>query len=358
MAEQGFQERTERATPRRREKAREEGKVAKSPEVNAAALLSLGFLSLFMLGPQMAERIQMMMRDTMTHASAIARADASMVTIFSDYAFTFFGIVGPTFVVLTVIAVAANVAQVGFRITPKSIEPNFTKVSPISGFKRLFGLTALVSLFRDSFKLLVVGIVAYKAIESEFDSFFMLPDMSVMDIAMTMGKTAVILGLKVGAIMIVIAILDYLYKRYDFEKSIKMSKQDLKEENRDTEGSPELRGRIRQAQREMSRQRQMDAVPLADVVVTNPTHLAVALKYDSGDMNAPRVIAKGERLLAQKIKAIAREHDIPVVEDPPLARALFKICRVGDFVPENLYRAVAELLAYVYRLKNKVKPNG
>lgn len=358
MAEQGFQERTEKATPRRREKAREEGKVAKSPEVNAAALLSFGFLSLFMLGPQIANRIQEMMRYTVANAPAIATADASMAKVFGDFALKFFGIVGPTFIVLTVVAIAANVAQVGFRITPKSIEPKFEKISPLSGFKRLFGLTSLVSLFRDTLKLLIVGIVAYKAIESEFDSFFLLPDMSVMDIATTMGRTAVILGLKVGAIMIVIAILDYLYKRYDFEKSIKMSKQDVKEEHRDTEGSPELRGRIRQAQREMSRQRQMEAVPLADVVVTNPTHLAVALKYDSGEMGAPQVIAKGERLLAQKIKEIAREHDIPVVEDPPLARALFKVCRVGDFVPENLYRAVAELLAYVYRLKNKVNPNG
>ncbi len=358
MPEQGFQERTEKATPRRREKAREEGKVAKSPEVNAAALLSFGFLSLFMLGPRMAERLQAMMQHTMTHAPAIAAADASMSRVFGDFALKFFEIVGPTFIVLTVIAIAANVAQVGFRITPKSIEPNFNKISPLSGFKRLFGLTALVSLFRDTLKLLIVGIVAYKAIETEFDSFFLLPDMSVMDIASAMGKTAVVLGLKVGAIMIVIAILDYLYKRYDFEKSIKMSKQDIKEENRDTEGSPELRSRIRQAQRELSRQRQMDAVPLADVVVTNPTHLAVALKYDSGEMNAPKVIAKGERLLAQRLKDIARKHDIPVIEDPPLARALFKMCRVGDFVPENLYRAVAELLAYVYRLKKKVNSDG
>jgi flagellar biosynthetic protein FlhB len=154
--------------------------------------------------------------------------------------------------------------------------------------------------------------------------------------------------------MIAIAVLDYLYQKYEFEKSIKMSKQDLKEENKDTEGSPLVKSRVRQIQREMARQRMMAAVPLADAVITNPIHLAVALKYETEKGNAPYVLAKGERLIAERIKEIARDHDIPIIEDKPLARALFRMCDVGDFVPAQLYRAVAELLAYVYRLKGKV----
>ncbi|MDD3733258.1 MAG: EscU/YscU/HrcU family type III secretion system export apparatus switch protein, partial [candidate division Zixibacteria bacterium] len=147
--------------------------------------------------------------------------------------------------------------------------------------------------------------------------------------------------------------LDYMYQRYDFEKSLKMSKQDIKDENKDTEGSPQIKARIRQMQREMARRRMMQEIPKADVVITNPTHLAVALKYDPAEMQAPMVVAKGERLIAEKIKEIAYEHDIPVIEDKPLARALFKMCDIGQLVPANLYRAVAEVLAYVYRLKNK-----
>ena len=196
--------------------------------------------------------------------------------------------------------------------------------------------------------------MAYNAIASEFDTFFLLPDMTVVQLAGSMGKLALVLGMKVGAIMIAIAVLDYLYQKYEFEKSIKMSKQDLKEENKDTEGSPLVKSRVRQIQREMARQRMMAAVPLADAVITNPTHLAVALKYESEKGNAPYVLAKGERLIAERIKEIAREHDIPIIEDKPLARALFRMCDVGDFVPAQLYRAVAELLAYVYRLKGKV----
>jgi len=196
--------------------------------------------------------------------------------------------------------------------------------------------------------------VAYKVIEGEFQSFFLLPDMSVRQLASRMGKLALVLSLKIGAVILIIAVLDYLYQRYEFEKSIRMSKQEIKDEYKDTEGSPQIKSRVRQIQREMARSRMMKAVPLADVVVTNPTHLAVALKYDQAKMKAPYVVAKGERLIAERIKKIARENNIPVVEDKPLARALFKMCDIGQMIPANLYRAIAELLAYVYKTKGKV----
>ena len=354
MADQDFQEKTEKATRRRREKAREEGRVVKSQELNAAAMLCFGFLTLYMLGPHLSGQIMGMMSYTMANAPSIAAADPTFAKVFGDYMLRFFLIMAPFLAVTTVIALSANIVQVGFKITPKAVEPKFEKLDVLKGLKRLLSVRSLVEMAKNIVKLGIVGFVAYKAISGEFESFFLLPDMTVAQLAMAMGKLAVQLGLKVGAVMIAIAILDYLYQRYEFEKSIRMSKQEMKEEHKDTDGSPQLKARIRQIQREMARRRMIQAVPLADVVVTNPTQIAVALKYEVEEVKAPCVVAKGQRLVAEKIKQIARDNGIPVVEDKPLARALFKMVDIGETIPANLYRAVAELLAHVYRLKGKV----
>lgn len=353
MAEESFQERTEKATPRRRRKAREEGRVARSMELNSAIVVCLGFLTLYMTGPYMVSQVRELMSHLFTNAPLIASSDPTFVTVFSSIMKRFFTILLPLFGIMVVIGIGSNIVQVGFKISPKSLEPKLEKLNLAKGLKRLFSVKKLVELVRDSLKLIVVFYVAYLAIRHEFDNFFLLPDMSTLQFGITIGKLAVVIALKIGAAILVIGVLDFLYQRYDFEKSIKMSKQDLKDESKDTEGSPQNKSRIRQLQREMARQRMMQEVPKADVVLTNPTHLAVALKYDTEDMAAPLVVAKGERLIAEKIKEIAYEHDIPVIEDKPLARALFKMCDVGQFVPANLYRAVAEVLAYVYRLKGK-----
>jgi len=196
-------------------------------------------------------------------------------------------------------------------------------------------------------------LVAYLAIASEFEDFFLLPDMSIPQLAMTMLKMSMWVAMKIGAAILVIAIIDFIYQKYEFEKSIRMTKQEIQDEFKDTEGSPQIKARVRQIRREAARKRMMDGVPTADVVITNPTQLAVALKYDQEMMDSPQVVAKGERLIAKKIREIAKAHGIPIVEDKPLARSLFKMCDIGDLVPEKLYRAVAEVLAYVYRLKNK-----
>jgi len=353
MADESFQERTEKATSRRREKSREEGKVAKSMELNSAAMICLGFLTLYMLGPYLSTQAQEVMRYTMANAPMIGTSDPAFYHTFTDNLVKFFLILTPVFVMMTVIAFGVNVAQVGFKITPKSIEPKLEKLDPVKGLKRMFSVRSVVTMFRDVLKLLVIGFVAYKVISSEVPGFFNLVDMTVMQVATTMGTLAMQLALKVGAVILIIAVLDFLYQRYEFEKSIRMSKQDLRDEHKDTEGSPQIKARIRQIQQQMARSRMMEAVPMADVVITNPTHFAVALKYDVEGMQAPYVLAKGQRLIAQKIKQIAIEHNIPVVEDRPLARALYKMCDVGQMIPAQLFRAVAEVLAYVYRLKGK-----
>ncbi|MBD3401817.1 flagellar biosynthesis protein FlhB [candidate division GN15 bacterium] len=351
--EQSFQEKTEKATPRRRQKAREEGKVAKSMELNSALIIVLGVTSIFLLGPTLSTQLRTMMTFTMANAPSIAGQDATFTKSFTDAMLNYFTVVGPIFAIMVVLGLTTNIAQVGFRISTKALEPKFDKLNIVNGLKRLVSLRSLVTLVRDTTKLLIVGVIGFYAIKAEFESFFLLPDMTVTQIAVTMGKMALVIALKIGAAMLVLAALDYAYQRYEFEKSIKMSKQDIKDEMKHTEGSPEVKSRVRQIQRDMARNRMMGDVPDADVVITNPTHLAVALKYDPEVSGAPMVLAKGERLIAQKIKEIAYAHDIPVIEDKPLARALFKVCEVGQAIPANMYRAVAEVLAYVYRLKGK-----
>lgn len=351
MAEKDFQEKTEKASDRRRAKAREEGKVARSTELNAAAIIGFGFMLIYFMGPHAAGQFQALMIQVMSNAPAMATSDPTFYSVIVYAMRQFFMILMPILVVMVIVAIAINVVQVGFKISPKAFEPKWEKLNLISGLKRLFALKSLVHLVRDTLKLAVVGLVAYMAIKSEFPTFFLLPDQTIGQIAATMGHKAMIVTLKIAAAILVIAVLDYFYQKYEFEKSIKMSKQELKEEHKDSDGSPQLKARVRQLQREMSRSRMMDDVPTADVVITNPTRIAVALKYDTQELGAPCVVAKGQRLIAEKIRDLAKQHDIPIVEDQSLARALFKLCDVGQLVPANLYRAVAEVLAYVYRLK-------
>ena len=354
MSEESFQERTEKATTRRREKAREEGKVAKSMELNSAIILCLGFMTIYMMGPYIADHTMMIMKHFFSNAPQIAASDPTFVKVFGDAMLKFFTLLGPIFAMVGLIAFGANAVQVGFKVSTKVLEPKLDKLDLIKGLKRMFSMKSLVQLFRDTAKLFIVGFVAYKVIDSEFKSFFLLPDMSVFQFAATMSKVALMLVLKIGSVIFALAILDYIYQKYEFEKSIKMSKQDIKDEMKDTDGSPQIKARVRQIQRQMAQGRMMAAVPTADVVVTNPTHIAVALKYELEEMEAPYVVAMGERLIAQKIKELAIKHNIPVIEDKPLARALFKMSEIGQMIPAKLYRAVAELLAYVYKTKGKV----
>ncbi|MCX6828818.1 MAG: flagellar biosynthesis protein FlhB [candidate division Zixibacteria bacterium] len=351
MAEEQFQERTEQATPRRREKAREEGKVARSAELNSAVILCLGAVALYFMGPILVSQLKQFMIFIFQEAPRMHPDYDTMVALLTSKVMTFFFLLGPILLVLMVVAYGINVMQVGFLFTGKPLEPKLDKLNIATGIKKLFSARSLVELIRDTAKVILIGFVGYKAITAQMDSFFLLSDNSVGVFAGAMGQMALKTTLQIGAVMLVLAIFDYAYQKFDFEKSIRMSKQDIRDEYKDTEGSPQIKARVRQIQREMSRRRMMQEIPNADVVVTNPTHIAVALKYNSTEMDAPMVVAKGERLIAEKIKEIAREAEVPVVENPPLARALFSMCEVGSYVPAKLYRAVAEVLAYVYRLK-------
>jgi len=327
--------------------------VARSQELSSAVILCLGIVTIYLLGPVLIEQLMQIMGYIFSEAPNIRTDMNSIQALLSSNILTFFFLMGPLLIILVVIAYGINVLQVGILFTGKPLEPKLDKLNIVNGLKRLFSSRSLFQLVRDVVKLVLIAAIGYMSVKAQMDTFFTMSDKPVAVFAVVMGKMALKTCLQIGVAILFLALLDYAYQKYDFEKSIKMSKQDIRDEMKDTEGSPQTKARVRQIQREMSRRRMMQEIPKADVVVTNPTHIAVALKYDQEEMSSPMVIAKGERLVAEKIKKIAREADVPVVENKPLARALFNLCDIGSYVPGKLYRAAAEVLAYVYRLKQE-----
>jgi len=258
----------------------------------------------------------------------------------------------PLFAGVYVVALLSNVAQVGFAISWKAVEPKFSKLNPINGFKQKFSSRAVVEMVKNLVKIGVISLVAYYAIKGDLDNITRLYDNSIGQILLFMLKISFWIFIKVCLIMMVVALLDYAYQKWKFLEDQKMTKKEVKDETKQTEGDPIVKSRIRQLQHEAARKRMMADVPKADVVVTNPTRLAVALKYDGKTMDAPRVVAKGAGAVAKNIRKIARENNVPLVEDKQLARNLYSHVDIGGEVPIEYYQAVAELLAYVYKLKN------
>lgn len=352
MADNPAQEKTERATPRKLRKAREEGQVARSTELNSVVIISLGFFAIYMFGPLMFSNLGGLMRHTFGEATKIEITPATVHLIFSDKIMTFAMILAPLLGSLAVIALLINICQTGVVFSLKSLEPKLEKFNIPKGIKRLVSKRSLVELVRDVIKTILIAIVAYTTISGWIPDYISLGDNTVGNYVNTLGSLAVTLAMKISAVLFVIAIFDFAFQRYDLSSKLKMTKQEIREEMKDTEGNPQLKSRIRQVQQEMARQRMISEIPKADVVVTNPTRIAVALKYDTDTMPAPRVLAKGQRLIAEQIKRVARKHNIPIVENKPLAQSLFKLVNIGGYIPDDLYRAVAEVLAYIYRLKD------
>lgn len=347
------QEKTEEATPHRLRKALEEGKVAKSQELSSVAVISLGFLALYAMGPAIVEETTKVMRHLFSQAPLMNIGQSSFIAIFQDNVAAFFLTIGPFLVVMVVIGALVNIAQVGVRFTTKPLEPKFDKLNPLEGLKRLFKPKTAVELVRDVIKVILIVSLGYTIIAQDVQDFMLMVDMSTAEFARSFGILALLLAMKISAVMLILAIFDFAYQRYNYKKELRMTKQEIKDESKDTDGNPELKSRIRQVQREAARKRMMSEVPTADVVVTNPTHIAVALKYDKGQMDAPTVVAKGERLIAERIKELARACGVPVIENKPLARSLFDMCRVGMSIPADLFKAVAEILAHVYQVQKR-----
>ncbi len=357
MAENDDQERNEQATGKRREEAREKGQVARSQEVVSVSILVAGLLFFYFGGSTLILKTMKVMTDGFRSAGQVSLTPDSVPAIITGYIFNGFGILFPLLIAVLIAAVLGNILQVGFMFTTQTLEPNIDKINPINGLKRLFSMRSIAELVKGILKICVIGAIAYIIIRNEFDNLIPLADQSTWGMFSYIAGVCFKILLAMTVMLVFLAALDYAYQRWEFEKSIRMTKQEIKDEAKNTEGDPMIKARIRRIQREMAQKRMMAEVPKADVIITNPTHLAVAVQYDPQRMQAPVVVAKGADFIAEKIRNIARENDIPIIENKPLAQVLYKMVKVNNMVPEDLYKAVAEVLAFVYEQK-KIKIFG
>ncbi|MDU7474875.1 MAG: flagellar biosynthesis protein FlhB [Paenibacillus macerans] len=348
-------EKTEKATPKKRQDARKKGQVAKSQDLSGALVLLSGFLCLLFFGEFIKERLVGLFVDVFYNRLTTEVTKENVMTMLGDYAVQILLLIAPILLVVMVVAVATNLAEVGFMVTGEPLKMKLSKLDPIKGFKQIFSMRSLVEFAKTLFKLTVIGYIVYSTIWGLRGSISALAHLPAEGIFHFAAEMTTNLGIKIAAALLVLAVLDYMYQKYEHEKSLKMSKQDIKDEYKNQEGDPLIKGKIRERQRRMALQRMMQEVPKADVIITNPTHFAVALKYDNSKMDAPQVVAKGQDYVALRIKEIAKEHGVITMENKPLARALFQRTEIGDTIPADLFQAVAEVLAYVYRIKGKVK---
>lgn len=351
MAEESFQEKTEKPTPRKREDAKKKGEVAKSRELPSLAVLLSALMALTFFGYYTYSHIQIIMKGAFS-IPTMNDLNIPEFLIFAQKIVTQSILaISPVLAAVFISAVLSNLMQVGIIFTSESIMPKLSKIDPIKGFKRLFSKQSLMELFKSLLKLVIVGGVAYLTIKSEMKNVYSLGQMEINSILGYLFVTFSKIFIRCSLAMIVLVILDYAYQKWEFENKLKMTKQEVKEDLKKTEGDPLIKSRIKSIQMEMARKRIMQAVPEADVVITNPTHLAVALKYDSSNMNAPKVLAKGAGVIARNIKNLAEKHDIPMVENKELAQNLYSLVEIGQEIPAFLYQAVAEVLAYIYKIK-------
>ncbi len=351
MAEDSDLEKTEEATPRRREKAREEGQIARSRELSSFALLAAGFYGAWMLSGPIGEHLRTMLRGALSFDHATAFDPHSMLTGAGRAGLEGLSAVGPVLLLTGLAALVAPIALGGWLLSSKAIGFKFDRLNPITGLGRIFSMQGVIQLGMALVKTIVVGGIGGVAIWRSRDELLGLVTLPLhAAMADAMHLIAVCCGTTVAG-MLVVAGLDVPYQMWQHNKKLRMTKEEVKREHRENEGDPHVKGRIRQQQRAMARRRMMANVPKADVVVTNPTHFAVALRYADGEMRAPKVVAKGVNLVAARIRELAEEHRVPILEAPPLARALYHNVDLEREIPGALYSAVAEVLAWVFQLK-------
>ena len=354
MADDRQQDKTEQATPKRKEEARKKGEVARSKDLAPAAVLSAGTIYLFFAAKGLSTNLGLLIEQTFSRASLFPASELNLLEVSLDMLQHFLWIILPVMVVGAVTALAVNYLQVGAIWSVEQLSPKASKINPVQGLQRMFSLQALLELAKSLAKVVIVGWVAFSTMKEEFPHFIPLIYQDRWAILSSLGSMSWRLTIRCCMVIVVIAVLDYLYQRWEFERKLRMSKQEVKDEYKQTEGDPMVKSRIRAIQREMARRRMMEEVPKADVVITNPEHLAVALRYDSSKMRAPKVVARGADRIALKIRELAMKHGVVIVENRPLAQNLYKL-ELGEEIPSRLYQAVAEILAYVYRLKKGAK---
>ena len=350
MADQDM-EKTEQASPKRQEESREKGQVAKSPEVSSVAVLMAGTAAMYYLLPNVYANLLDITSNVLGSSGTIELTADNFYPYWSGILRKVFFTMLPFLVLVALAGLVSNILQIGFVFSPKALGVKFERINPAEGIKKILSLRSIMELFKSVIKITIVGYTSYCLIKSEFHNFPLLLDADVNYIFTYMGHLTLKLVIWTGLVICILAAIDLGYQKWQFAKNLRMTRQELKEEYKEQEGDPQIKSRIRSIQKEIARKRMMADVPKADVVITNPTHLAIALAYKHGDMNAPKVVAKGAGIIADKIKEIARCNGVTVLENKPLARTLYKLVKIGDEIPANLYKAVAEILAYVYKLK-------
>lgn len=347
------QDRTEPATPRRREEAHERGQVARSSDLSAAAILLGGTVLLGWTGPEMVRVLADYAAYQMGASNRSAWFEMDLRTDVLRVAMVAGSAAGPMLAALLLIAVVVNVAQVGFLMTGHPLQPTLDRLNPLRGFGRLFSARTAVQLVMNLAKLALVCWIAWIVVREQVPAILGAIEVGGRSHFMLFGRLTFDFALRLGVALLILGILDYLWQRYQHERDLRMTKEEVKEELRRMEGDPIVRQRRRQLQLQIAMQRLRYDVPKADVVVTNPTELAIAIRYDAATMPAPRVVAKGQGYMAERIRAIAIEFGVPIIERKPLAQALFKSVEVGQEIPASFYAAVAEVLAYVYALSRE-----
>lgn len=350
-------EKTEEPTSKKLEDSRKEGQVAKSQELGNAAMLigifvSLKFICSF-LGQRFIENFNIVYNRipdlVKMHGDRISSYEIS--NFIGEMMLRILVMLSPFFLVSVIIGFVVNLVQVKWKPTTKPLQPKFDKLNPLKGVKRLFSPSKLMDLFKSVAKIIIITAVAYNMLKNQLDLLFLLYDIPLTQSIVTVGEIIINVGLRISIVYLILGFVDFGYQKWKFHEDMKMTKQEVKDEMKNSEGDPQVKSQQRRRMQESSRRRMMSSVPQADVVITNPTHFAVCLKYDNMIADAPIVTAKGCDHLAQRIKEVAKENGVEIVENKPLARMLYHNVQLGDMVPPELYQAVAEILAFVYNLK-------
>lgn len=350
-------DKTEQPTAKKLSDAREEGQVAKSKELTTAVELVALFLTLKIFIGYIIDRILESFYSTFQNIDKMLDGEFTISKangIMNDSIIRIIIICLPVFLIAFLVSFTINLFQVKWKLSGKPLSPKFNKLNPISGFKKMFSKDKLFTLLIESVKIFVITYIAYDTLKSEWNTMLILYDINLIQAVALIGKLVIDLGLKISMFLLLIGLGDYIFQRFKFTKDMRMTKQEVKDEFKQSEGDPQVKGKIRARMKEASQRRMMQRLPEADVVITNPTHLAAAIKYDKDTSEAPILIAKGADHLANKIKEVAKENQIEIVENKPLARMLYYNVEVGGEVPPELYQMTAEVLAYVYKLKGKI----
>lgn len=344
---------TEKPTPKRIEDARKKGNVAKSQDVNNAAVLLTACVLLYSFWPPVADALKKLMIERLSNLPSDELTLDLLMHLFSQTTVSIGLVILPILLAMLLVGIVSNYAQVGNLFTMEPLQPKLSKINPLTGLKRIFSMRSIVEALKGLAKIAIIGIICYSVISERYVQLATAYGTGLAGLGSLIGETAWNIAWKVMLALVVLGLLDYAYQRFEWEKNLRMTKQEVKDEYKQAEGSPEVKAEIKKRQRKMAQRRMMAEVPKASVVITNPTHFAVAVRYERTEMEVPVVVAKGTDLVAKRIREIAQEAGVPMFENKPIAQALYKQVDLGDEIPPELYAAVAEILVAVQRADRK-----